>query len=980
MAAEDDLPVVPGYRVTERLPAGVGADRYRARGERGGERVLVRVLRPADGGPRPADDRPRPYAVVAEEPPDSYAALLGRHGPLPVEQVIEVGLAIAAELESLHEGGLVHNDVRPETLLIRGASAELAPGRDVGSRAGETFPPMTVDWRGYAHVPPEAFRGGLVSPRSDVYRLASTLWTLLAGHAPFVDGPDEEPEPEVYRERVAAGTLPRTPREDVPAGLATVLRTAMAGEPHDRHRDAADFSRALTVARSGGGAAADRPVEARPQGTEPPAATGPSVESGRRADPAGEPETAPVAEPSAHVAESPWAAPVSGEQASAAGQDGSPDGTEHPGVQPTTFPEYRFEDAQVSPGAEGPAAASGADESAASGTATTEADSAAAADAIAAWAPPVGPGDDDVQARRTGSGPGAGADAEPETPASTDAATTSFPDGAAAEYQPFAEERDPATTSGAETSRTSASEPSAEGAPVEPVREERFDPAGTGSAMTLERSVPAGADTQPPDSAVAPEPEVADDTSATTPVEAAPEAGPAVSWAAEPAATWPSPLPQERSEADAAPIQPDTDQADRPWSEEETETGAETAPEPSAQPGRTVRPVTPATVGDAGTSRTPEDTAATTRPPDHQVAESELRRGLDPAPEPAPEGAADAAAASDGAPDRQPAEPSFSSLPGARPGQAGEGAPKPGRVGHTSGASADTESETDTAAAPRAGAGGPAAPPESAAATTRLPDHRPAVHSAPQSAPETVTSEAAAASGTGAWPTGPVHPRYSGAQPGVAAPGDPAVRQAARPEPAVATPPPSVAAAASAGTEPSAIPSTAPPRRTSSMSDETRARLSGIGRLVLGSVLTASLVIAVLGGVALYVASRQADDPAPSPNASMPATAPDVTEIPPEAGVNPELAPTGAEISLDAGSTVRITWQDNTQGRAEYYVVGGPLGTTPRTLAGAEQYSSQVEITGLNPSVDYCFTVMAIVGVDEVAPSQEVCTSRSQGA
>jgi hypothetical protein len=72
-----------------------------------------------------------------------------------------------------------------------------------------------------------------------------------------------------------------------------------------------------------------------------------------------------------------------------------------------------------------------------------------------------------------------------------------------------------------------------------------------------------------------------------------------------------------------------------------------------------------------------------------------------------------------------------------------------------------------------------------------------------------------------------------------------------------------------------------------------------------------------------------------------------------------------------------LTWRDRSGGKAAHYVVGGPTGKTPTTLAEVPVGGqARTEISGLNPTVNYCFTVVAILGVDEVAAAAPVCTKR----
>ena len=82
-------------------------------------------------------------------------------------------------LQYVHAQQIVHRDVKPANLICSeegvvlvdfGIAREWAEG-DAGTRAIGTPRFMA----------PEIFVGEAVSPRSDVYSLAATMWTLLTG-------------------------------------------------------------------------------------------------------------------------------------------------------------------------------------------------------------------------------------------------------------------------------------------------------------------------------------------------------------------------------------------------------------------------------------------------------------------------------------------------------------------------------------------------------------------------------------------------------------------------------------------------------------------------------------------------------------------------------------------------------------------------------------------------------------------------------
>ena len=73
--------------------------------------------------------------------------------------------------------------------------------------------------------------------------MASTLYTLLAGHAPFETGTDDG----IFQmlTRIQEAEVPPIDRPDVPPAVIDVLRVAMAKKPEDRYPSSAAFGEAL---------------------------------------------------------------------------------------------------------------------------------------------------------------------------------------------------------------------------------------------------------------------------------------------------------------------------------------------------------------------------------------------------------------------------------------------------------------------------------------------------------------------------------------------------------------------------------------------------------------------------------------------------------------------------------------------------------------------------------------------------------------
>jgi eukaryotic-like serine/threonine-protein kinase len=165
--------------------------------------------------------------------PDLGRALAERGAPgLPLEEVLDISRQAADALEYVHGQQIVHRDVKPRNLISceRGVVlVDFGVARELGDDPGT---------RGVGtprYMAPEVLVGERLSPRSDVFGLAATIWTLLAGTPPSYGDPD--PLPHVAPELEAAlrrALDPRPERRFASAGaLAAALGSpveALAGE------------------------------------------------------------------------------------------------------------------------------------------------------------------------------------------------------------------------------------------------------------------------------------------------------------------------------------------------------------------------------------------------------------------------------------------------------------------------------------------------------------------------------------------------------------------------------------------------------------------------------------------------------------------------------------------------------------------------------------------------------------------------------
>lgn len=103
----------------------------------------------------------------------------------------------------------------------------------------------------------------------------------------------------------------------------------------------------------------------------------------------------------------------------------------------------------------------------------------------------------------------------------------------------------------------------------------------------------------------------------------------------------------------------------------------------------------------------------------------------------------------------------------------------------------------------------------------------------------------------------------------------------------------------------------------------------------------------------------------------------------PPASPVPSVAATAAgdpptDLKLrDDGATITITWTDPSAGTVPFVVAGGRAGQTLSAMASVDPGTTRYTVNGLNPRLDYCFTVLAVYSTETYATSGQVCTNRN---
>ncbi len=184
-----------------------------------------------------------PYLAMEYLEGGSLADDLSARGALAWDEAVALIIEVAGALQVAHDAGLLHRDLKPANIM-RGpyGEAKLTDFGIVGTEDASITATGMVSFT-LGHAAPEVLQGDRATARSDVSSLASTLYELVAGRAPFLRPGEDSMVPAVLR--TINEPVPDLGRPGVPPALTSVLVGAMAKAPADRPADVATFGRLL---------------------------------------------------------------------------------------------------------------------------------------------------------------------------------------------------------------------------------------------------------------------------------------------------------------------------------------------------------------------------------------------------------------------------------------------------------------------------------------------------------------------------------------------------------------------------------------------------------------------------------------------------------------------------------------------------------------------------------------------------------------
>src|SRR5581483_8992416 len=261
------------YTLLDRIGAGGLGDVYRARDTQHGRTVAIKVVPDAiardpekrarlaaDANAASAlshpniaalyelgEDRDHLYLAFEFVPGETLkAAIAGR--PMNPRHAAEHGVQIADALADGHGAGIIHRDIRPDTIMItpKGSAKILDFGLSSWTWGGTERDAIAA--RGYAsgaaasiaaYMSPEQLQGLPVDHRTDIFSFGLVLFEMLTGRRPF--GATATSRDVLVKPAPAPSTLKRDLRTDFDA----VVARALAKKPEERYEAAATLAAEL---------------------------------------------------------------------------------------------------------------------------------------------------------------------------------------------------------------------------------------------------------------------------------------------------------------------------------------------------------------------------------------------------------------------------------------------------------------------------------------------------------------------------------------------------------------------------------------------------------------------------------------------------------------------------------------------------------------------------------------------------------------
>jgi serine/threonine protein kinase len=267
---------IGNYEIIDRLGAGAIGEVYRARDQRLGRDVALKVLQEGlaeDRDRRARFEKEARVAAALNHPNIVGLYDIGEHegrlylvteliegktlrermggAALPVKELYRMAVQLAEGMAAAHVAGVVHRDLKPENVMVTGDGRvkilDFGLARQGGSVAGadatatlalgETQPGTVMGTATY--MSPEQVRGEAVDYRSDQFSFGVMVYEMATGVSPFLRGTAVQTMSAVLTDE------PKRMEAGVPAPLQWTIGRCMEKDAAGRYESTKDLAREL---------------------------------------------------------------------------------------------------------------------------------------------------------------------------------------------------------------------------------------------------------------------------------------------------------------------------------------------------------------------------------------------------------------------------------------------------------------------------------------------------------------------------------------------------------------------------------------------------------------------------------------------------------------------------------------------------------------------------------------------------------------
>jgi eukaryotic-like serine/threonine-protein kinase len=179
-------------------------------------------------------DGPHPHVVIEYVEGPTLRQVIGKHGPLPPEQLVPLALHAVSILQYFGSRRVVHLDIKPGNVVMATSPRliDLSIARSFDDAARLRVAIGTDGYMAPEQCDPVSSGSG-VGPAADVWGLGATLYHACVGKPPFAGRRQMKGADPSIRFPQLVSDAPPVPRH-VPEPLAKVIQQMLRRNPADR--------------------------------------------------------------------------------------------------------------------------------------------------------------------------------------------------------------------------------------------------------------------------------------------------------------------------------------------------------------------------------------------------------------------------------------------------------------------------------------------------------------------------------------------------------------------------------------------------------------------------------------------------------------------------------------------------------------------------------------------------------------------------